>query len=149
MKIAIGSDHRGIALKNELVKYLGQLGFEAKDMGPFKEDSVDYPDYAFKVAEAVSKGCADSGVVICHSGIGVSVTANKVKGIRAALCQTPEQGELARKHTNANVIALAAGFINTEMAKAIVKRWLEAEFEGGRHEGRLDKIRKIEDEQCK
>jgi len=147
MKIVISSDHRGIHLKQELVQFLKAQGLEAEDLGPFSEDSVDYPDYAFKVAEAVASGKAEWGIVICHSGIGVSVTANKVHGVRAALCQTTEQAELARRHTNANVLALPAGFVNSELAKQIVQKWLRAKFEGGRHERRIEKIRAIEDQQ--
>ena len=116
-----------------------------EDLGTDTEASVDYPDYALKAAEAVRQGKADQGIVICHSGIGVSITANKVKGIRAALCQTEEQAELARKHTDANILALPAGFVTVEAAKKIVSKWLSTEFEGGRHERRIGKIKTFEE----
>jgi ribose 5-phosphate isomerase B len=107
--------------------------------------SVDYPDYALKAAEQVREGKARTSIVICHSGIGVSVSANKMKGIRAALCQTVEQAELARKHTDANVLALPAGFVTPKRAKEIVVKWLTTDFEGGRHERRIEKIKEFEE----
>lgn len=143
----IASDHRGVALKSEIVGLLKSKGLQVKDLGTNSEASVDYPDYALKAAQAVAKGEASQGIVICHSGIGVSISANKVKGIRAALCQTVEQAELARKHTNANILALPAGFVNSELAKKIVTKWLASEFEGGRHEGRIGKIKTFEEHQ--
>ncbi|OGW86654.1 MAG: ribose 5-phosphate isomerase B [Omnitrophica bacterium RIFCSPHIGHO2_02_FULL_46_11] len=143
----MASDHRGVALKSEIVGLLKSKGLQVKDLGTNSEASVDYPDYALKAAQAVAKGEASQGIVICHSGIGVSISANKVKGIRAALCQTVEQAELARKHTNANILALPAGFVNSELAKKIVTKWLASEFEGGRHEGRIGKIKTFEEHQ--
>ena len=144
-KIVIANDHRGVQLKNEIVQYLKSKGYQVEDLGTNSDQSVDYPDFAQKAAEAVSKGKVERGIVICHSGIGVSVTANKVKGVRAALCQTEEQGELAKRHTNANILALPAGFISADQAKKITAKWLDAKFEGGRHEDRLKKIKSIED----
>ena len=141
----VASDHRGVGLKGEVVSFLKSKGLRVKDLGPASEAPVDYPDYALKAAEAVSKGKADQGIVICHSGIGVSISANKVKGIRAALCQTVEQAELARRHTNANVLALPAGFVSSALAKKIVAKWLASEFEGGRHERRIRKIKTFEE----
>ena len=114
-------------------------------MGTNSAESVDYPDYAIKAATAVSQGKANRGIVICHSGIGVSVTANKVKGVRAALCQTEEQADLAMRHTNANILALPAGFISKDQAKKITAKWLDAKFEGGRHEARIQKIKSLEE----
>ena len=143
--MAISSDHRGVELKQQLISLLKSQGFSVQDFGTSTEDSVDYPDYALRAAEAVRNGKADGGIVICHSGIGVSVTANKIKGIRAALCQTVEQAELARKHTDANVLALPAGFVNPSLAKDIVLKWIHTDFEGGRHKRRIDKINSIED----
>jgi len=143
--IAVSSDHRGISLKQTIIDFLKSKGLSVENMGPDSEASVDYPDYALKTAEAVSAGKVDLGIVICHSGIGVSVTANKVKKVRAALCQTVGQAELARKHTDANILALPAGFINKDLALQIIDKWLETSFEGGRHERRLEKIRDIED----
>ena len=145
--IAIGADHRGVALKKKLVSFLKDKGFQVEDLGTATEDPVDYPDYAFKVAQAVAGGNAQYGIVICHSGIGVSVAANKVKGIRAALCQTVEQAELARKHTGANILALPAGFISLSLAKRILLKWFKTKFEKGRHERRIGKIKMIEEGQ--
>ncbi len=144
-KIVIANDHRGVQLKNEIVRFLKSKGHQVQDLGTNSEDSVDYPDFALKAADAVSQGKANRGIVICHSGIGGSVTANKVKGVRAALCQTEEQAELAVRHTNANVLALPAGFISLDQAKKITAKWLDAKFEGGRHEARIQKIKSIEE----
>lgn len=143
--VAIACDHRGVSLKNEIVELLKKKKFSVEDLGTNTDVSVDYPDYALKAAQAVQKGKVDQGIVICHSGIGVSIAANKLKGIRAALCQTVEQAELARKHTDSNVLALPAGFVTPELAKQIVDKWLTTNFEGGRHQGRLDKIKTIEE----
>ncbi|OGW81719.1 MAG: ribose 5-phosphate isomerase B [Omnitrophica bacterium RIFCSPLOWO2_12_FULL_44_17] len=144
--ISIASDHRGVELKKEVMELLKQKKIAVRDLGPeTSEVSVDYPDYALKVAISVANGKTERGIVICHSGIGVSVTANKVKGVRAALCQTVEQAELSRLHTDANVLALPAGFISKDLAKQIVAKWLETAFEGGRHERRLNEIKKFED----
>lgn len=144
-KFVIASDHRGVQLKNEIVKFLMSKGYQIDDLGTNSEESVDYPDYAWKAAEAVSTGKAKRGIVICHSGIGVSVTANKAKGVRAALCQTEEQAELAARHTDANILALPAGFVSVELAKKITAKWLSTKFEGGRHQGRINKINHYEE----
>ena len=144
-KIVIANDHRGVALKNEIIQLLKSKGREVEDLGTNSDQSVDYPDFALKAADAVARGKADRGIVICHSGIGVSVTANKVKGIRAALCQTEEQADLSVRHTNANILALPAGFISKEQAKKITAKWLDAKFEGGRHENRIQKIKLLEE----
>ena len=147
-KFVIANDHRGVQLKNEIVQLLKSKGYSVEDLGTNSEQSVDYPDFALKAAELVSKGKASRGIVICHSGIGVSITANKVKGVRAALCQTEEQAELSVRHTNANILALPAGFISADLAKKITAKWLDAKFEGGRHEARIQKIKSIEDRNC-
>ncbi len=139
-RVAIGSDHRGVPLKKELAAEMKKLGYDVLDVGPSSEDSCDYPDYAAKVGCAVQKGDCERGVVICHSGIGMSIAANKIKGVRASLCHTVEYAELARKHNDANVLAMGAGFVTPELAKKIMKAWLLTEFEGGRHEGRVQKI---------
>ncbi len=144
-RFVIANDHRGVALKNEILKLLKSKGYQVDDLGTNSEISVDYPDFALKAAEAVSKGKADRGIVICHSGIGVSIMANKVKGVRAALCQTEEQAVLARQHTNANMLALPAGFISPDLAKKITAKWLDTKFEGGRHEARIQKIKSFEE----
>jgi ribose 5-phosphate isomerase B len=147
LKLVITGDHRGVPLKRELVAFLSKKGHKVNDLGPDSDASVDYPDFALKAAEAVASGKADKGIVICHSGIGVSVTANKVTGIRAALCHTPLQAELARKHTDANVLALPAGFVPPAEAKKIVASWLGAAFEGGRHQTRIEKISSYEEKE--
>lgn len=141
----IANDHRGVELKNEIVQFLKSKGHQVEDLGTNSDQSVDYPDYALKAAEAVAQGKADRGIVICHSGIGVSIVANKVKGVRAALCQTEEQADLSVRHTNANILALPAGFISKEQAKKITAKWLDAKFEGGRHEERIKKIKSLEE----
>lgn len=138
--IALGSDHAGFELKNELIEYLVEKGYGLADMGPDSADSVDYPDYAHKVATSVTDGSACCGILICGSGNGVCITANKHKGVRAALCWEPEISSLAKQHNNANVICLPARFISQEKAFAIVDAYLNIEFEGGRHATRVDKI---------
>jgi ribose 5-phosphate isomerase B len=138
--IALGSDHAGFELKNDLIVYLVEKGYELADMGPDSADSVDYPDYAHKVATAVADGSACCGILICGSGNGVCITANKHTGVRAALCWEPEISALAKQHNNANVICLPARFISQEKAFAIVDAYLNMEFEGGRHAARVDKI---------
>lgn len=143
--VAIACDHRGVSLKNDIVKILKAKGISVEDLGTNTDVSVDYPDFALKAAEAVQKGRVERGIVICHSGIGVSIAANKLSGIRAALCQTVEQAELARKHTDSNVLALPAGFMTPDLAKQIVDKWLTTDFEGGRHQKRIDKIKTIEE----
>ena len=138
--IALGSDHAGFELKNDLIVYLIEKGYDLADMGPDSADSVDYPDYAHKVASAVADGNACCGILICGSGNGVCITANKHAGIRAALCWEPEISALAKQHNNANVICLPARFISQEKAFAIVDAYLKMEFEGGRHANRVNKI---------
>ncbi len=144
MKIAIGADHAGFFLKEELKKALESRGIEYVDFGTFSDESVDYPDFAAAVAEEVSAGDFDRGVLICGSGIGVSITANKVPGVRAALCFDAECARLSRLHNDANVLALGARFLDVRRAKEILAVWLESEFEGGRHARRVDKIRELE-----
>lgn len=140
MKIAIGSDHGGFALKQQIVALLNEMGHQVKDFGCFSEDSVDYPDFAFPTAEAVAGGEFERGILICGTGIGVSICANKVKGIRCALCGDVLSAELTRKHNDSNVLAMGGRIIGVETAKAIVKTWLNTEFEGGRHIRRIEKI---------
>lgn len=147
MKIAIGSDHGGYELKGKLVKYMEDLGYEVVDHGTYSNDSVDYPDYGEKVAKSVVDGNEDLGVVICGTGIGISIAANKVKGARAALCGDTFSATMARQHNNANVIALGARVTGDELAKAILKAFLDSSFEGGRHARRVEKIMAIENEQ--
>jgi ribose 5-phosphate isomerase B len=140
MKIAIGSDHAGFALKAKLITILEAAGHQVKDFGCYSEDSIDYPDYAHPVANEVEHHAADFGVLICGSGNGISMTANKHQGIRCALCWTPEIASLARQHNDANILSLPARFISESEAFAMVEVFLNTEFEGGRHALRVAKI---------
>lgn len=140
MKIAIGCDHAGTSLREELIHYLQEQGHEIIDFGTKTTDSVDYPDYAHPVANAVESNQADTGILICGSANGVCITANKHAGIRAALCWKPEIAELARQHNDANIIGLPARFMSTDEAKASVNLFLTTAFEGGRHQNRVNKI---------
>jgi ribose 5-phosphate isomerase B len=147
MRIAIGSDHRGFDTKRRLVPLVRQLGHEVIDVGPEGGDSVDYPDYAFEVAQSVSQGRVDRGILICGTGIGMCIAANKVKGVRAAPCHDSITVEMSRRHNDANVLCLSADLLGDELIGRIVRLWLETEFEGGRHARRVDKIKRIENEQ--
>jgi ribose 5-phosphate isomerase B len=140
MKIYIGSDHAGFTLKEQVKVYLAHLNAELTDVGTFSEESMDYPDVAHPVANAVLDGKADYGILLCGSANGVAISANKHAGIRAALCWLPEIAVLARAHNNANVLCLPARFLNNETAKIIVDEFLKTAFEGGRHEKRVAKI---------
>ena len=140
MKIAIGGDHAGYELKRAVYAWLREHGHEAEDMGTYSEDSVDYPDYARKVAEAVARGEYEQGVLLCGTGIGVSISANKIPGIRAALACNPEFASLARQHNNANIICFPARFTDRETVGKSLEKWFAADFEGGRHERRVAKI---------
>ncbi|MDN3203840.1 ribose 5-phosphate isomerase B [Algoriphagus sediminis] len=140
MKIAIGGDHAGFEYKQKLVKKLEELGHDVKDFGPFSTESVDYPDYVHPLSTAIEKGDFKLGVVICGSGNGVAITANKHQGIRAALCWNEDLAALARQHNNANVIALPARFISYELAEKLVEIFISTDFEGGRHLNRVNKI---------
>jgi ribose 5-phosphate isomerase B len=139
-KIAFASDHAGYELKEIIKKYVAQKGFEIKDFGTNSTESCDYPDYAHPCASAVESGECDFGIAMCGSGNGISITLNKHQGIRAALCWLPELAALAKQHNNANILVLPARFISIEEAKNIVDAYLNAEFEGGRHERRISKI---------
>lgn len=138
--IAIGSDHAGFDMKNELICFLEQKGMQVKDMGVYENKSADYPDFAHPVANAVEKREVSFGILVCGSGNGVAITANKHQGIRAALCWTPEIAKLARQHNNANVICLPSRFVSIADAKEMVDLFMNTEFEGGRHQARVDKI---------
>ncbi len=140
IKIAVGSDHAGFDLKKDLLVYLSEKGYTVEDMGPNSADSVDYPDFAHKVASSVETKTCDLGILICGSGNGVCITANKHHGVRAALAWEPELASLARQHNNANVICLPARFVSQEKAFQIVDAYLDSAFEGGRHENRVNKI---------
>lgn len=139
-KIAIGSDHAGFDLKQVLVKYLDTIGFDVTDCGPNSSDRVDYPDYAHKVATIVGSNEVNYGVLICGSGNGVCMTANKHQGVRAGLAWDAELASLAKEHNNANIICLPARYITEEKGVEILKAYLDSNFEGGRHEQRVEKI---------
>lgn len=144
MKIAIGSDHGGYALKQALIPFLQGRDIEVADAGTHSEDSVDYPCFGEAVGLLVAHGEADAGIVICGTGIGISIAANKVPGIRAALVTTPQMAELAKQHNNANILALGGRILTQETAEACIAAWLDASYEGGRHQRRLDLISDLE-----
>ncbi|MCF7740755.1 MAG: ribose 5-phosphate isomerase B [Candidatus Marinimicrobia bacterium] len=141
-KVFIGSDHGGVELKKNLVNYLSKSGYETIDLGSTDKQSVDYPDYAYKVAHQVKDQTEDKGVLICKTGVGMSITANKVSGVRAALCSHPDIAELARKHNNANLICFGADFITSENARKSLDKFMKTHFEAGRHARRVNKIGK-------
>lgn len=146
MRIAIGSDHRGFEAKRRIVTILQQLGHEVQDLGPASSDSVDYPDFAFQVAQAVGDRRVDRGILICGTGIGMCIAANKVPGVRAAPCHDSITAEMSRRHNDANVLCLSADLLGEELIERMVRIWLETEFEGGRHARRVDKIGRYEAE---
>ncbi|MDY0235754.1 MAG: ribose 5-phosphate isomerase B [Gudongella sp.] len=145
MKIGIGSDHGGFALKEELKTFMEEKHIEVVDFGTFNTDSVDYPDYGELVAKAVINGEVERGVVICGTGIGISISANKVKGIRCALCGDVYSAKMSRAHNDANMIALGGRVVGVDLAKEILTTYLNSKFEAGRHERRVNKISEIED----
>ncbi len=144
MKIALGSDHAGFALKQQLKQYLTDAGIGVDDLGTHSIESVDYPDYAEKVAIEVRDGKADRGVLVCGTGMGVCISANKVHGIRAAAPWSPDTARLSREHNDANVLCLSGRFIETAQALDLLRIWLDTPFEGGRHQRRIDKITELE-----
>ena len=144
MKIAIAADHGGYKLKEEIKPYIESLGHTVTDLGTYSEDSVDYPDYAAPCARAVVSGEADRGIVICGTGIGISIAANKIKGVRCGLCTDPVMARLTREHNDANMLAMGAGIIGPNLAKKITEVFLTTEFEGGRHERRVGLLDAIE-----
>lgn len=144
MKIAIGNDHAAVELKNQIMAYVKELGHEAVNYGTDTTESCNYPEYGEKVARAVAEGRADCGILICGTGVGISIAANKVKGIRAAVCSDVTTARLVKEHNNANIIAFGARIVGEELAKDIVKTYLTAEFLGGRHAERIAMITEIE-----
>ena len=145
MKITIGSDHGAVELKEEIKKVLAEFeGVEVKDVGTFGKESVDYPDIAEKVCADVVSGAADRGIVLCGTGIGISISANKIQGIRCALCNEIYSAKMSREHNNANVLAMGGRVIGSEVAAQIVRTWMTTEFAGGRHERRVNKIMALE-----
>ena len=144
MKISIASDHGGFDLKEDLRQWLASLGHEVVDFGCQGHDSCDYADFCEPAARAVAEGKCDRGIVICTTGIGASITANKVKGVRCALCSEPWSAQMTRRHNDANMLGLGAGCVGPLMARQIVEAFLSWEFEGGRHQRRIDKIAAVE-----
>ncbi len=147
MKIAIASDHAGFEEKERLKPLFNELGIQFEDLGTGSPESVDYPDYARKVAEEVAQGNVDQGILICGSGTGMAIAANKVPGVRAAVAWSDEIARLAREHNDANVLSIAARFTPVEQISGIVRAWFAAKFDGGRHARRVEKIREIEREE--
>lgn len=144
MKIVIGNDHVGLILKPAIVDYLHELGYETIDVGTNSSERTDYPTYGEKAANLVADGTADLGIVICGTGVGISLASNKVNGIRAVVCSEPYSARLSREHNNTNMLAFGSRVIGAELAKMIVKTWLDAKFLGGRHERRVKQITEIE-----
>ena len=147
--IAIGSDHGGYKLKEEIKKYLSEIGIEYKDFGTDSEKRTDYPIYAKKVAESIQNKECDKGILLCKSGCGMTIVANKFKGIRCAKCNDEEEARFSRMHNDSNMLALGADYIETSKAIRIVRMWIATEFEGGRHEERIKIIKEIENENMK
>lgn len=146
MKLGIGNDHAAYEMKLEIKEYLESKGYEVIDFGTHSTESCNYPEFGEAVGRAVAAGEVDGGVLICGTGIGISISANKVKGVRAAVCSEPVSAALTKKHNNANIIAFGARIVGIEMAKAIVDAWLNAEYEGGRHQKRIDMMMEIENQ---
>jgi len=144
MKIAVGSDHRGFEAKKRILLLLSQLGHEALDLGTQGPESVDYPDFAIQVAQAVGDKRVDRGILICGTGIGMCIAANKVHGVRAAPCHDSITAEMSRRHNDANILCLSGDLLGEELIDRMVRIWLQTEFEGGRHARRVDKIEHFE-----
>ncbi len=144
MRVAIGSDHRGFSLKGRLSDLLQQFGHEVQDVGAYSAESCDYPDFAAVVARKVSLGEADRGILVCGTGIGMAIAANKTPGVRAAPCNDELTAEISRRHNDLNVLCLSADMLGEKRIDHLVKLWLETEFEGGRHERRVEKITALE-----
>ncbi|MDR1642430.1 MAG: ribose 5-phosphate isomerase B [Clostridiales bacterium] len=145
MKLAIGNDHVAIELKMAIKSYLEEKGIEVLDVGTNSPERFDYPISGIKVGQLVAEGQADGGVLICGTGVGISIAANKVKGVRACVCSEPYSASMSKRHNNSNIIAFGSKVVGVELAKMIVDAWLGAEYEGGRHQARLDMIARIEE----
>jgi ribose 5-phosphate isomerase B len=148
MRIAVGSDHRGFETKRRVVSLVQKLGHEAIDLGTNSAESCDYPDFAHQVARGVSERKFDRGILICGTGIGMSIAANKVPGVRAALCHDSVTAEMSRRHNDSNILCLSADLLGDELIERMIRIWLETEFEGGRHARRVEKITRIEQAEC-
>ncbi len=144
MKIAFASDHIGLELKSKLITWLVEEGFECHDFGTFSPERCNYPEFGFKAAQAVAQGSYDRGIVICGTGVGISLSANKVKGIRCVCCSEPYSALLSRQHNNTNMLAVGSRVVGLDLAKMIVESFLKGEYEGGRHQVRIDQISSIE-----
>ena len=144
---AIGNDHTGVALKEIIKKFIEEKGVEVKDFGTQSTEASNYPEIAEAVANAVASGECERGILICGTGVGISIAANKVKGIRAVCCSEPFSAKLSKQHNNSNILCFGARVVGTELAKMIVESWMDAEFQGGRHQVRIDMIRDIENRQ--
>jgi ribose 5-phosphate isomerase B len=147
--IVIGSDHGGLELKDKLIRFLGARNIQVTNVGTDNDISVDYPQFGLKVAEMVASGSAERGILVCGTGIGMSIAANKVPGIRAALVTDIFMARMAKEHNNANILVLGGRVLDEQQACAMVSAWLDATFEGGRHQGRLNQITEIEKKYCK
>jgi len=143
--IAIASDHGGFSLKVDIVSFLNELGYEVNDMGPKNQNSVDYPDYAIRIAQAVTKNTDSRGIVICGTGIGMSIVVNRFPGIRGTLCSDLYTAKLCREHNDSNILIMGGRVVGHGLAREIVKVWLSTPFEGGRHQKRLDKINQFDE----
>lgn len=146
MKIVIASDHRGYSIKGKILALIAELGHEASDLGTDSAESVDYPDFAVKVARAISEKTADRGILICGTGMGMCITANKFPGVRACTCHDDLTAEMSRRHNDANVLCLSADLLGDRLVNRMVELWLKTEFEAGRHARRVEKISRIETE---
>jgi len=140
MKIAIGSDHAAYEFKEHIKSYLSDKGIEVEDFGTHSTDRVDYCDFGFKVAEAISEGKFEKGILVCGTGVGISISANKIKGIRAVVCSEPYSARLSREHNDTNILAMGSRVVGASLAEMIIDEWLAGEFEGGRHLNRINKI---------
>lgn len=149
MKIGIGNDHSGLLMKQAITEYLQELGHEVVNYGTDESAKCDYPVYGEKVGRAVADGDVDKGILICGTGLGISLAANKIRGVRAVVCSEPCTARLSRQHNDANILAFGARIVGFELAKMIVETWLSTEFEGGRHKRRVDMIADIENRQEK
>jgi len=149
VRIIIGSDHAGFALKESVKGFLSAAGYRVFDAGTHRDESVDYPDYGILAAGRVSSGEFEKGILVCGSGVGMAIVANKFPGIRAALCLDEETARLSRQHNDSNILVLAGRKTEAAAAERIIKTWMETPFEGGRHQKRLDKIRELEQKLCK
>ena len=144
MKIGIGNDHAALEMKNQVMQYLEEKGYEVINYGTNTPESCNYPEFGEKVGRAVVSGEVDCGILICGTGVGISLAANKVKGVRAVVCSEPYSAKLSKQHNNTNILAFGARVVGIELAKMIIDEWLGAEFEGGRHQTRVDMIMAIE-----